>query len=210
MCDRRKIIELNKKNTVRHTYFSEYLALQRLCLSILLHQKDQIGLGTRPIYGILFDGAWLWEEYINSLIKDIFYHPMNRGSTGAQQLFDRVDRNVGRIYPDFISRNGARRIIADAKYKPIGNIGNQDYLQLLAYMFRFDAKEGYYIYPDAAGSGNLKLRMNRGLTYEKNVAARDDIHITKLGLKIPAGAQRYEGFCEEMQVQEEELKKVFQ
>ena len=206
LCDRQKIIELNKKNTVRHAYFREYLALQKLCLLILRHQKHQIGLGARPIYGILFDGAWLWEEYINLLIKDIFYHPMNKSYTGAQWLFD---RNVGRIYPDFIGRNGAKRIIADAKYKPIDNIGNQDYLQLLTYMFRFDAKDGYYIYPDAAGSGDMILWMNRGSTYENNVEKREDIHITKLGLKIPAGAQSYEGFCEEMQKQEEKLIKAF-
>ena len=142
--DRQKIIEQNKKNTVRHAYFREYLALQRLCLLILRHQKHQIGTGARQIYGILFDGAWLWEEYINLLIEDIFYHPMNKSGTGAQRLFD---GNVGLIYPDFISRNSQPRIIADAKYKPLDNIGNRDYLQLLAYMFRFDAKTGYYIYP---------------------------------------------------------------
>lgn len=45
---------------------------------ILRHQKHQIGKGSRQIYGILFDGAWLWEEYINSLIEDVFYHPMTR------------------------------------------------------------------------------------------------------------------------------------
>ena len=39
-------------------------------------------------------------------------------------------------------------MIADAKYKPIDNIGNKDYLQVLAYMFRFDAKKGFYFYPE--------------------------------------------------------------
>ena len=70
--ERQKIIEQNKKNTVRHAYFGEYLALQKLCLLILQHRKHQVGSGSKQIYGILFDGAWLWEEYINSLIEDIF------------------------------------------------------------------------------------------------------------------------------------------
>lgn len=48
--DRQKIIEQNKKNTVRHAYFREYLALQRLCLLILRHQKHQIGTGSRQRY----------------------------------------------------------------------------------------------------------------------------------------------------------------
>ena len=153
--DRQKIIEQNKKNTVRHAYFREYLALQRLCLLILQHQRHQIGLGVKRIYGILFDGAWLWEEYINSLIGDAFYHPMNKEGKGAQRLFN---GNVGLIYPDFISRNSEKRMIADAKYKPINNIGNRDYLQVLAYMFRFDAKIGYYLYPEAENADDLLLR----------------------------------------------------
>ena len=204
--DRQKIIEQNKKNTVRHAYFREYLALQRLCLLILQHQRHQIGLGVKRIYGILFDGAWLWEEYINSLVEDVFYHPMNKGGKGAQRLFD---GNVGLIYPDFISRNSELRMIADAKYKPIDNIGNRDYLQVLAYMFRFDAKTGFYLYPEAGTSDDLKLRMNRGSTYESNVSPRDDISITKHGLKIPVDAQDYDGFVNKMKSSEHEFMSAF-
>ncbi len=200
--DRQKIIEQNKKNTVRHAYFREYLALQRLCLLILQHQKHQIGTGSRQIYGILFDGAWLWEEYINSLIKETFYHPMNKNGAGAQRLFD---RNVGLIYPDFISWNSETRIIADAKYKPVDNIGNRDYLQVLAYMFRFDAKTGYYLYPEAEGSDDLKLRMNCGSTYEANVTPRDDVSVTKHGLKIPVDALNYAEFSVRMKTCEQEF-----
>ena len=204
--DLQKIIDQNKKNKVRHAYFKEYLALQRLCLLILQHQKHQIGTGTRQIYGILFDGAWLWEEYINSLIEDMFYHPMNKGGKGAQRLFD---RNVGLIYPDFISRNSETRIIADAKYKPIDNIGNRDYLQVLAYMFRFDAKAGYYLYPEVDESDDLKLRLNCGSTYEKNVMPRDDITVIKHGLKIPINAINYNDFVAKMRVYERQFLSAF-
>lgn len=200
--DRQKIIEQNKKNTVRHAYFREYLALQRLCLLILQHQRHQIGLGVKRIYGILFDGAWLWEEYINSLIGDAFYHPMNKEGKGAQRLFN---GNVGLIYPDFISRNSEKHMIADAKYKPINNIGNRDYLQVLAYMFRFDAKIGYYLYPEAENADDLLLRMNRGSTYEKNVMPRDDISVLKHGLKIPMDAQNYADFIMRIKLSEREF-----
>ena len=200
--DRQTIIEQNKKNAVRHAYFREYLALQRLCILILRHQKHQIGSGSKQIYGILFDGAWLWEEYINSLIEDAFYHPMNKAGKGAQRLFD---GNIGLIYPDFISRDNTARIIADAKYKPLDNIRNRDYLQVLAYMFRFDAKAGYYLYPEAEGADDLVLWMNQGSTYEANVTPRDDIHITKHGLKIPVDATDYAGFVERMKNHEQEF-----
>lgn len=204
--NRQKIVDTNKKNAVRHAYFREYLALQRLCILILQHQKHQIGSGSRQIYGILFDGAWLWEEYVNSLINDIFYHPMNKGGKGAQRLFG---GNVGLIYPDFISRDKEARIIADAKYKPIDNIGNKDYLQVLAYMFRFDAKKGYYLYPEAEETGDLQLWMNQGSTYEEDVRPRDDVSITKHGLKIPADAENYESFVLRMKTSECEFMETF-
>ena len=203
--DRQKVIDANKKNTVRHAYFREYLALQRLCLLILQHQKHQIGSGSRQIYGILFDGAWLWEEYVSSLIDEAFYHPMNKGGKGAQRLFD---GNIGLIYPDFISRDTGSRIIADAKYKPIDNIGNPDYLQVLAYMFRFDAKEGYYLYPEVDGADDQKLRMNSGSTYEGNVEPREDIHVTKHGLKIPSDVDSYTTFASKMQMSELAFRQV--
>lgn len=197
--NRQKVVEANKKNVIRHAYFREYLALQRLCLLILQHQRHQIGLGSRQIYGILFDGAWLWEEYINLLIGSAFYHPMNKGGKGAQRLFD---GNTGLIYPDFISRDTNARIIADAKYKSFDNIGNRDYLQLLAYMFRFDAKTGYYLYPEATGTDDMMLWMNKGSTYEANVVARNDVSVIKHGLKIPVGAQSYDAFVQQMKVSE--------
>ncbi len=183
--DRRKIIAENMKNPIRHAYYHEYRALQRLCILILRHEKNRIGSGNQPIHGILFDGAWLWEEYVNLLIKDGFNHPRNKGRTGgAQQLFARDTGEKSRIYPDFISRRVDIRIIADAKYKPVNNIKSSDYQQLLAYMFRFDAKTGFYFYPESQGADYKELWMNKGSTYD-NVTARDDIKIIKCGLKIP-------------------------
>ena len=102
--DRRRVLEANRKNTIHHAYYHEYRDLQRLCILILQNQKHKFGDGHRKVYGILFGGAWLWEEYINSLIGDMFYHPMNKSGTGAQRLFD---GGVGLIYPDFIGKNTA-------------------------------------------------------------------------------------------------------
>lgn len=192
---RRKVIAENKKNPIRHAYFWEYRELQRLCLMILQYEKHQFGSGTREIYGILFDGAWLWEEYVNRLIGNWFYHPMNKGGSGAQRLFA---KNIGLIYPDFISRAAVNRIIADAKYKPMDNIGNSDYLQVLAYMLRFDAKRGFYLYPENREKEILELKLNRGSTYEKNVEVRDDIAVVKFGLQIPQNAKDYDCFRSQM------------
>ena len=94
----------------------------------------------------------------------------------------------------------------NVKGKPIDNIGNRDYLQVLAYMFRFDAKAGYYLYPEAAGTDDKKLWMNCGSTYEKNVTPRDDVSVTKHGLKIPVDALNYAEFSVRMKTCEQEFK----
>lgn len=199
MCNRQKVIDANKANVIRHAFYREYREVQNLCLLILQHQKHQIGMGSRKIYGLLFDGAWLWEEYMNSIVNEIFYHPMNKAVKGSQRLFD---HNRGLIYPDFISRDADTRVIADAKYKPIDSIGNKDYLQVLAYMFRFDARKGYYFYPEAGEEEDAVLWLNRGSTYEKNVEARDDICIIKHGFRIPMGLTEYRTFAEQMRERE--------
>lgn len=201
--DRRRIINTNKKKPVRHAYFREYRELQRLCLMILQQENHKLGSGTRETYGLLFDGAWLWEEYINSLISEQFFHPMNKSGTDAQRLFA---GNIGLIYPDFISRDTINRTIADAKYKPIDNIGNKDYLQVLAYMFRFDAKNGFFLYPESTERNGKALHLNQGSTYEKNVTPRDDVKLLKCGLRIPSEASSYNNF----RVQMEKREQVFQ
>lgn len=201
-CDRQKVINTNKTNVIRHAFYREYHELQNLCLLILQHQKHQIGMGNKKVYGVLFDGAWLWEEYMNFIINEIFYHPMNKATKGSQRLFD---HNRGLIYPDFISRDVEARVIADAKYKPIDNIGNKDYLQVLAYMFRFDAKKGFYFYPEMGEVEDTVMWLNRGSTYEKNVEARDDICIIKHGFKIPTGLSEYSAFMEEMRISEKQF-----
>ncbi len=200
ICDRQKIINENKTNIVRHAFYKEYRELQHLCLLILGHQKHQFGVGSKQIYGLLFDGAWLWEEYINLLINDIFYHPMNKASKGSQRLF--AGGKGGHIYPDFISKNPHDRIIADAKYKPIDNIGNKDYLQVLAYMFRFDANTGLYLYPESNENEDSVLWLNSGSTYENNVQPRNNICVIKHGLKIPRNCDNYQHFSLEMQKSE--------
>lgn len=203
--DRRKIIEDNKKNTIRHAYYHEYRDLQRLCILILQNEKQQMGYGKRKVYGILFDGAWLWEEYINTLIEDYFYHPMNKAGKDKQWLFK---GNIGLIYPDFIGKDANNRIIADAKYKPISNISGHDYLQVLAYMFRFDAKKAFYFYPEATDESDKELWLNKGSTYEEDVVPRDDICLIKHGLRIPQNAENYDTFVKQIKESEDDFKSI--
>ena len=123
-------------------------------------------------------------------------------SSDDDAIIDDGVQKVKRILADNFVR-------PDAKYKPMDNIGNKDYLQVLAYMFRFDAKAGYYLYPEVTGTEDLKLWMNKGSTYESDVAPREDVSITKHGLKIPTNAESYEGFVAMMKDSEHEFKRAF-
>lgn len=51
--------------------------------------------------------------------------------------------------------------------------------------------------------------MNKGSTYEENVMPRDDVSITKHGLKIPTDAENYESFVLRMKNSESEFKETF-
>lgn len=200
--DRQRVIAQNRKNPVRHAFFHEYRSLQRLCLAILQRHSEQLGAGSRQIFGILFDCAWLWEEYVNLLICADFYHPKNRQKEGLHYLFD---GKIGHIYPDFIGRNRQFRIIADAKYKNTSSIGNPDYFQVLAYMFRFDAKTGFYLYPEKeVGATDTVLLLSRGTTYEK-VEARNDVRLIKHGLNIPSDTADYADFSQQMKKSEQKF-----
>lgn len=200
--DRRNIILENQHNMVRHAYYREYKALQHLCILILQYQKHNIGKGKNKIYGVLFDGAWLWEEYINTLIGECFYHPKNKTGEKAQYLFA---NGVGKIFPDFIGKDSDERIIADAKYKPENNINGDDYLQLLAYMFRFDAKTGYYLYPAKGLMSNKSFAMLEGVSFEGKAVPRDDVGVVKHGLLIPDGAESFLEFGKMMSMIESDF-----
>ena len=208
LSDRRGVIEANLRSPVVNAFFWEYRILQRLCLMILQRQTQWFSEDNRKAYGILFDGAWLWEEYLNKLIGDRFFHSENKSGKGAQVLMG-SGGDVKTIYPDFISRE-TPRIIADAKYKPLENIGGGpggDYYQLLTYMLRFDAGRGYFLYPESGagegGAAKREYRLYSGIG--DRAVPRPDAALSKLGLRIPEEAGSYDDFAAEMERNERDL-----
>ena len=87
-----------------------------------------------------------------------------------------------------------------------GYASGDDYLQLLAYMLRFDANAGYYFYPEKGASCDQKLFLNTGTTYEENVTPRDDVFVMKHGLVIPETAADYSDFRCKMERSENAFK----
>ena len=134
-----------------HPYYTEYSPLQRLCLQILLNEKIGFGDNSERIHGILFDGAWLWEEYLSlSLEKMDFKHPENRKGEGGIPVY--TGQHKRRVYPDYIHP----KVIADAKYKRLYRksdlkekigIPRDDLYQMISYLHITDKDVGVFICP---------------------------------------------------------------
>lgn len=184
---RQAIISKNLKRE-RHPYFSEYALLQKLCLQILRHEKNSFGQDKQDkIHGLLFDGAWLWEEYLHTVLKPLnFQHPRNKEGTGKIYLFQ--DSRSGIRYPDFYQRE--QGIVLDAKYKRASAgspIAREDLHQLITYMHCLPATVGALLYPSQADSPALAAHHYGQL----NGYAGD---IYQCGLQI-VKADNYKAFC---------------
>lgn len=154
--ERSKIIRINNR-PVAHPYYTEYGELKKICLQILTHSKMSYKEGKPTIHGILFDGAWLWEEYVHTILTD-FEHPRNDKGEGGIRLFaadedenEAFTRSRRKIYPDFYKKdeNGTYQCILDAKYKKQDEKGicREDLYQVISYMHTTECKLGGYIYP---------------------------------------------------------------
>lgn len=192
-----KVLYENINNTIKHGFFEEYTQLQTLCLKILTDERISYGASSQKVHGIVIDIAWLWEEYLNLMIKEHFYHPQNKLGAMAHYYFQNGN---GKIYPDFIGRDVTNRVIADAKYKPEKNIKSSDYSQILSYMFRFDSKLAYFLHPTKEESQKIFYLME-GVSMEQTPQKRNDIRVEKIGMKIPR-ATSYSEFVELMEESE--------
>jgi 5-methylcytosine-specific restriction endonuclease McrBC regulatory subunit McrC len=141
--ERQKVINENLR-PISHPYYNEYRPLQQLCMQILRQEELKYGRDNDEIYGVLFDGAWLWEEYLNTFLADIgFEHPRNKQGFGHKSLFT---DGSGRCYPDFLSPD----MVLDAKYKwydDWSKVQAKDLYQVISYMHVLDRENGGYIVP---------------------------------------------------------------
>lgn len=99
--NRESVISRNLRPRI-HPYYCYYEDLRQLCIRILRHEQIKYGYNKEQVYGILFDGAWLWEEFLNTLLDTCgFKHPKNRENSGRIYLFS---PNAAPRYPDFIKK----------------------------------------------------------------------------------------------------------
>jgi len=205
---RQKIISTNLK-PVSHPYFTEYTMLQKLCLKILRHEKITFGKEKDKVYGLLFDGAWLWEEYLNTILKTDFIHPENKTGKNRQHLFEKnppiYSNDFQSIYPDFISRSVPKKV-GDAKYIPLGRqktySDNSEratsiYYKTIAYMYRFSSNNGFLLFPNQETPffETYKIKETNGI-------------LEKIGLAIPQASANFKEFIKSMNENEQEVRLI--
>lgn len=197
LADRAKIIRMNKTKPIRHAYFREYRKLQELCLMILNREKHGLGYQEQKIHGILFDVAWLWEEYVYTLLPKYFVHPRNKDKTDGISVFSVGKRKV---YPDFYDRE--RKTVLDAKYKKLEfterGINREDLFQLISYSYILEAEKAGLIFPSMEQSVNSEIGKLAGYGAQ----------LKKWSIQIPQNASSYSAFCKMMENSEENFKAI--
>ena len=197
LADRAKIIRMNKTKPIRHAYFREYRKLQELCLMILNRDKHGLGYQEQKIHGILFDVAWLWEEYVYTLLPKYFVHPRNKDKTDGISVFSVGKRKV---YPDFYDRE--RKTVLDAKYKKLEfterGINREDLFQLISYSYILEAEKAGLIFPSMEQSVNSEIGKLAGYGAQ----------LKKWSIQIPQNASSYSAFCKMMENSEENFKAI--
>ncbi len=202
----------NKSNIIKenlrpvsHPLFLRYKALQKLCLAILRHDKLTFGSDSDKIHGILFDGSWLWEEYLSKIMPAGITHSDNRNRKNGVNALQRS----WAWYPDFY-RKGDAAIVLDAKYKRLDGgreldegIGASDQHQIVSYMYILKARYGGFVYPYPISmrQDDIKLEVLGTLAGFGGTVA-------KIGIPILTGATRYSNFVGCMKTIEEQLGEV--
>ena len=195
LADRAKIIRVNQSKPIRHAYFHEYRKLQELCLMILNQEKHGLGYQDQKIHGILFDVAWLWEEYVHTLLPKDFIHPRNKEKLGGLSVFSVGKRKV---YPDFYQEE--LKIVLDAKYKKLEltekGINREDLFQLISYSYILKAEKAGLVFPSK----------DKVVDNEIGKLAGYGALLKKWSIQIPQESSSYSEFCEMMENSEEIFK----
>lgn len=165
---RQQVINNNLKSDV-HPYYSEYEPLRQICLQILMEDDElKYGRQENKIYGILFDVAWLWEEYLNTLIQEVdsrIIHTYNKSKKNAVYM---LEDNGWQAFPDYYSQE--LDIVMDAKYKHIDelkSIAREDRMQIISYMHILGVLTGVFLHPTVNEKNTSYAKVNSKYNDEK-------------------------------------------
>lgn len=161
------------RESVRHPFFAQYYEELRVLARMLLcgDGLNVFEADESEVSGVIFDGAWLWESYLATVLEPLGYtHAICGTDVGRRPIFSEghIPNDWGRaqtcFYPDFYS--STRGVVLDAKYKR-GMTCREDIMQLLAYALNTGAGKVGLIYPpnesSAVCSGVVHQKMSDAL-----------------------------------------------
>jgi 5-methylcytosine-specific restriction endonuclease McrBC regulatory subunit McrC len=196
--ERMHVLRSNARD-IQHPYYTEYSLLQRIARMIVSGQAQNYGASKDQAYGVLFDGAWLWEQYLATVLEPLgFIHSDN--ITGRNPIYLFQSHKYKR-YPDYYAKDFS--IILDAKYKKLDDAdpGREDMHQIIAYMYITKAKQAGFIYPSLKDSRDDLYKFIGELNgYGGN--------IYKYGVCIPGNATDMNDFCAKMHDVEQALNEL--
>ena len=208
--DLMKVMSDNRR-PVSHPYYAKYRALQQLCVSILRHDGLQYGKEKDKFHGILFDGAWLWEEYMAVVLREQFDHFTQKN---AFDLFkSQEEKYFQKIIPDYLSKGwtdgdkASADAVADAKYMRLedrlklqGEQAYSVYYKTIMYMHRFNSQKGFIFYPMETSIEKEEHKIE-----DLSIAGTGSVmHLA--GFRIPKVAGKYDEYKTQMEDSEEKFR----
>ena len=212
------------REPISQPYYREaYEPLRQVAKMIL--EKEQWSLfaddGDAEVSGVVFDGSWLWEEYLATALANAGFR---HGTDPVLRVFKSKEK---RFIPDFYRSNGSDEqecdIVLDAKYKRSNPAGQrEDVHQVLCYLLLTGAKRGGLVFPPVEEIFPETVEnefVEEDVVEEKKDGGwSDELDIVSPGndLKwrcfswapiLPKDTTSWNAFCEYMQGQEDALVK---
>lgn len=140
------------RESLRHPFFAEFYEEPRSLAKMILEGEGYSIYDTASkdeVSGVIFDGAWLWEEYIATILTPLgFVHADPDTESGGLALGIGEWRNV---YPDFYNKD--KKIVLDTKYKR-DTEKREDIYQVLSYALITGSTHCGLIFPPAEKKGD--------------------------------------------------------
>lgn len=213
------------REPVAHPFFREvWEPLRRIARMILEGERWTLfseGGEEEEVSGIVFDGSWLWEEYLAAVLEPAGFRHFVRGEGNGLPVFK--DERA-RFYPDFCreSADPSGRVVLDAKYKRFNPNGERnDVHQVLCYLLLTGAKYGGLVFPpcddraetkdDQDAFGNAKVgewSPQKEIKSPYSTTGAEIFWRCFSWAPIPSETNMWSDFVEYMKTQESELKKM--
>ena len=210
------------REPVAHPFFREvWEPLRRIARMILederwtlFSEKDN----DEEVSGIVFDGSWLWEEYLATVLEPAGFRHCVRGEGNGLPVFK---DGWARFFPDFYRKDVSPRVVLDAKYKRFNpNGGRNDVHQVLCYLLLTGAKLGGLVFPPCDNRVETKDDQDEetfgnpeggGWSQKKEIDSHYSTEENRIfwrcfsWAKIPETVENWQGFCDYMKEQEDKL-----